>query len=114
MKIKKQKGLYLSCNVAGFSHYEGCTIFPELQIGTQLRLVREDENPYDHDAVAIFYGDTHMGYVPASDNEQLAMFLDMGYADMFEVCVQMLDPTCHPEHQVRVGIFVKAMQCSSN
>jgi hypothetical protein len=54
-----------------------------------------------------------MGYVPASDNEQLAMFLDMGYADMFEVCVQMLDPTCHPEHQVRVGIFVKAMQCFS-
>ena len=44
MKIKKQKELFLSCNVAGFAHYEGCIVFSELQIGTKLHLVREDEN----------------------------------------------------------------------
>ena len=113
MKLKKTKELFLSCNVAGFSHYEGCTIFCELKIGTPLRLVREDENPYDHDAVAIFYGDTHIGYVPSSDNDKLAMMLDMGHADIFEVLIQQLDPTCHPEHQVHVGIFIKAQEQSA-
>ena len=112
MKIKKTKELFLSCRVAGFSHHAGCTVFPELKIGSLLRLVREEENPHDHDAVAIFYGDTHLGYVPASENEQLAMLLDMGYLDMFEVYIQMIDPTSHPEHQVHVGIFVKAKEQS--
>ena len=59
MKIKKTKELFLSCNVAGFSHYEGCIVFDQLKIGSQLQLVREDENAYDHDAVAIFFGDSH-------------------------------------------------------
>ena len=46
-------------------------MFNDLKIGSPLLLVREDENAYDHDAVAIFYGDTHIGYVPSSKNEQL-------------------------------------------
>ena len=108
MKIKKQKELLVSCNVAGFSHYAGCVVFNELKIGTPLHLVREDENPHDHDAVAIFYGDTHIGYVPSSKNDQLATMLDLGYGDIFEVYVQGLDPMAHPENQVQIGIFIKA------
>ena len=110
MKIKKQKELFLSCNVAGFAHYEGCVVFNELKIGTPLLLVREDENSYDHDAVAIFYGETHIGYVPSSKNEQLATMLDLGHSDLFETYVQSIDSTAHPEQQVHVGIFVKAKE----
>ena len=108
MKIRKQKELFLSCNVAAFSHHEGCVVFNELKIGTPLLLVREDENAYDHDAVAIFYGDTHIGYVPASKNEHLASMLDLGYGELFETYVQRLDPTAHPEQQVHVAIFIRA------
>ena len=114
MKIKKQKELLVSCNVAGFSHYAGCVVFNELKIGTPLHLVREDENPHDHDAVAIFYGDTHIGYVPSSKNDQLATMLDLGYGDIFEVYVQGLDPMAHPENQVHVGIFVKAKESNTH
>ena len=112
MKIKKQKELLVSCNVAGFSHYAGCVVFNELKIGTLLHLVREDENPHDHDAVAVFYGDTHIGYVPSSKNDQLATMLDLGYGDIFEVYVQGLDPMAHPENQVQIGIFMKANEQS--
>ena len=108
MKIKKTKELFLSCNVAGFSHYEGCIVFDQLKIGSRMQLVREDENAYDHDAVAIFFGDSHLGYVPSSKNEQLATMLDLGHGDLFEVYVQRLDPTAHPEQQVHVAIFMKA------
>jgi hypothetical protein len=110
MKIKKQKELFVSCNVAGFTHYDGCVVFNELKIGTPLQLVREDENAYDHDAVAIFYGNTHIGYVPSSKNEQLASMLDLGHSDLFEVYVQSIDSTAHPEEQVHIGIFVKAKE----
>ena len=110
MKIKKQKELFVSCNVAGFTHYDGCVVFNELKIGTPLQLVREDENAYDHDAVAIFYGNTHIGYVPSSKNEQLTSMLDLGHSDLFEVYVQSIDPTAHPEEQVHIGIFVKAKE----
>ena len=110
MKIKKQKELFLSCNVAGFAHYEGCIVFNDLKIGSPLLLVREDENAYDHDAVAIFYGETHIGYVPSSKNEQLATMFDLGHSDLFEAYVQSIDPTVHPEQQVHVGIFVKAKE----
>ena len=113
MKIKKQKELLVSCNVAGFSHYEGCVVFNELKIGTPLQLVREDENAYDHDAVAIFFGDSHLGYVPSSKNEQLATMLDLGHGDLFEAYVQRLNPTAHPENQVHVGIFVKAKESNT-
>ena len=98
----------MSCNVAGFSHYEGCTVFEELKVGTPLCLVREDENVHDHDAIAIFYGDVHLGYVPARQNSQLAKLFDLGYGELFEVYVQSLDPTEYPEDQVRVGIFLKS------
>ena len=110
MKIKKQKELFVSCNVAGFTHYDGCVVFNELKIGTPLQLVREDENAYDHDAVAIFYGNTHIGYLPSSKNEQLASMLDLGHSDLFEVYVQSIDSTAHPEEQVHIGIFVKAKE----
>jgi hypothetical protein len=96
--------------VAGFTHYDGCVVFNELKIGTPLQLVREDENAYDHDAVAIFYGNTHIGYVPSSKNEQLASMLDLGHSDLFEVYVQSIDSTAHPEEQVHIGIFVKAKE----
>ena len=110
MKIKKQKELFVSCNVAGFTHYDGCVVFNELKIGTPLQLVREDENDYDLDAVSIFYGNTHIGYVPSSKNEQLASMLDLGHSDLFEVYVQSIDSTAHPEEQVHIGIFVKAKE----
>ena len=84
MKIKKTKELFLSCNVAGLSHYEGFIVSNQLKIGSRLQLVREDENAYDHDAVAIFFGDSHLGYVPSSNNNQLATMLDLGHGNLFE------------------------------
>jgi hypothetical protein len=46
--------------------------------------------------------------VPSSKNDQLATMLDLGHGDLFEVYVQRLDPTAHPEQQVHVAIFMKA------
>ena len=72
-----------------------------------MTLVREDENPYDHNAVAIFFGETHIGYIPRRQNESIAKFLDLGYGDIFEARIQSVDAAAHPEEQVNIVIYLK-------
>lgn len=107
MKILKEKEHLLSCNVAGFTYAHGCEVFDQLKIGKKLRLVREDENPHDHRAVAVFFADTHIGYIPRQHNEMLSKFLDMGWSSLFEARIQAVDPSAHPEEQVSLVLYLK-------
>ncbi len=107
MRIKTNKEHFLSCNVAAFTYHEGCEVFDKLKVGKRVTLVREDENPYDHNAVAIFFGETHIGYIPRRQNETIAKFLDLGYGDIFEARIQSVDSVAHPEEQVSVVIYLK-------
>ena len=105
-RMEKRKH-YLYCNVAGFMFWDGCEAFGELENGTELKLVREPENKYDPEAVAVYYKDFKLGFVPSSENEKISRFLDMGYTDLFEVRVARLCEDAHPEKQVFVNIYIK-------
>lgn len=107
MKIKSDKEYFRSCNVAAFTYCQGCEVFDKLKIGKKVRLVREDENAHDPKAIAVFFGDTHIGYIPRQQNDDLAKFFDLGYADIFEARIQSVDPTAHPEQQVSIVIYLK-------
>ncbi len=98
---------FLSFNIAGFSYHDGCEVFDQLKIGSPLRLIREEDNRYDPNAVAVFFGDTWLGYVPRQKNNELALLMDMGYDDIFVARIQQLNPQAHPEQQVSVVVFVK-------
>lgn len=93
--------------IAGFNYYDGCMVLDELKFGAKLELVRDESNKADVNAIAIYYNDWKLGYVPACDNEMLAKFLDMGYGDLFEVRVQRLEKDAHPSHQVGVIVYIK-------
>ncbi|PZX11795.1 HIRAN domain-containing protein [Breznakibacter xylanolyticus] len=93
-------------NISGFSYYEGPIVFNDLKIGTELRLVYEPDNKYDPKAVAIYFGDEKLGFVPRSDNNEISKLLEMGH-DVFETRVQRIDATQHPENQVGVIVYVK-------
>lgn len=109
MKNRKPANLhYLDCHIAGFSHWEGCLVLEELKVGSKLDMEREATNPHDHNAIALYYGDTKLGYIPAAHNEEIAKFFDLGHDDIFEARVQSKNPDTHPEHQVRVVVFIKA------
>ena len=107
MKIKHDKEHFLSCNVAAFTYCDGVEVFSQLKVGKEVRLVREDENPHDHNAVAVFCGDTHIGYIPRQQTETISNLLDRGYADIFEARIQAVDPTAHPEQHVDIVIYIK-------
>lgn len=64
--------------VAGFRYHEGKAVWEEMKVGDSLTLVREPDNPYDGNAVRVDWQGHPIGYVPRTDNEALARFLDQG------------------------------------
>ena len=97
---------FLSCDIAGFTFHDGAIVMCDLAIGKKLRLVRESGNIHDPNAIAIWFGDSMLGYIPRSDNEYMAKLIDMGYADIFDARVQRVSPEERPEHQVGVIIYL--------
>lgn len=106
-KRTERRKHFLHTNIAGFMYWDGCEAFSKLEIGTKLELVREADNKHDCDAVALYYKDYKLGFIPGSENEIFAQFLDMGHSDLFEVRVCRLCPDAHPERQVYINIYIK-------
>jgi len=77
-KPTPQSTLLLKTPVAGFQYYEGERLWPSLNIGDPLTLVREPANPNDDKAVAIYRQADKLGYIPRSDNAVIANLMDQG------------------------------------
>ena len=98
---------FMNCDIAGFSYWDGCMAVERMKIGTQLKLVRDEDNKFDPYAVAIYLDDLKLGYIPKGENHDLSKFLEMGYEDIFEVRVNKLDLDEHPEEQVGIIVYLK-------
>ena len=72
MRNKEQKPIKKvhldNFHIAGFGYWEGCEAFEHLKIGTKLELVREEDNRFDPYAVAIYYGEYKLGFIPRGSN----------------------------------------------
>ena len=105
-----QKVHLTNFHIAGFSYWDGCEAFEHLRIGTKLDLVREEDNRFDPYAVAIYYEDYKLGFIPRGCNHDISNYLDMGLADIYDVRITRITPDAHPENQVEV--IVKIMNQS--
>lgn len=87
--------------LAGFAYGKGAAVLPMMNGGDELRLQREADNPYDSNAVALYWRSYKLGYVPRSDNAEISAKLDAG--DALKASIEQL----LPEHYapVRVVIF---------
>lgn len=94
-------------HIAGFSYWDGCEAFNKLHIGTKLDLVREEDNKFDPYAVAIYYEDYKLGFIPRGSNHDISKYLDMGLADIYDVRITRITPDDHPENQVEVIVKIK-------
>ena len=70
--------LVQSSPLAGYRYGEGAALWPLLQRGDALELVREADNPHDPNAVRVDWRGRRLGYVPRRDNAALAWGLDRG------------------------------------
>ena len=93
---------FANFDIAGFSYWDGAIVFQDLKIGTQLRFEREEANQYDPKAVAIYYGENKLGFVPRSHNDSISKLCEAGYGEIFDVRINRVSPEESPEDQIGV------------
>jgi len=62
--------------LAGFRYHQAESVWPLLQIGDTLHLVREPHNAHNSNAVRIDWESHTLGYVPRIENHAAAQLLD--------------------------------------
>lgn len=68
----------LSFHIAGFQYADGALVLGDLKVGDKLTLCAERDNPHDPEAVAIYYGNTKLGYVPGNGTVKILSQIDRG------------------------------------
>ena len=90
-----------SC-LAGFAHHMGESVWPLLAEGDPLALVREPDNAFDEQAVAVYWNGLQLGYVPRAQNTAVAQMLDRGTE--LESCVVSKNAMANPDERLRFCI----------
>jgi len=103
---RNKREYYDDFSIAGFKFADGLMVFDQLKVGMSLKLVREPDNNYDKNAIAIFYGEHKLGYVPRIDNKELSKFLDMGWAETFDCRINRISTDRNPNDQIGVTVFI--------
>lgn len=113
--METTKRYYTEFHIAGVQYHDADLVWNQLRIGTQLHLVREADNRYDPNAVAITCRSTDslatgqevlLGYVPSSDNADIALLLDAGWDSIFDCRLSRINPEAHYEQQLHVKIRI--------
>jgi hypothetical protein len=68
----------LTCAVRGFQYRRGPHLLHRLCVDDVLHLVREPDNEFDENAVAVHWNGEPLGYLPREENRTLAVMLDAG------------------------------------
>lgn len=111
---------FKECAVAGLSFHleKDDELWDELEVGTKLALVRDRHNKYDSNAVAVALADDYdgnpddfdfdfiLGYIPRSDNAELAAMMDAGYADKFSARITAYKRYGNYNERIRLTIFI--------
>lgn len=92
--------------IAGFKYYDGLSVINNLQLGEKVDLVLEDDNPHDINAVAIYFNNVKLGYVPAERNSLISDLLYFGH-DIFDAKIMMVKLDTAPERQFKVVVSIK-------
>ena len=110
--METRKKYFMECYLAGRKYHDADEVWNQLKVGTVLQLVRDLNNRYDVNAVALTFraedGEDYLiGYIPQTENEVLALFLEMGWTEMFECRICKIDPEAYSERQIKLTIKVK-------
>ncbi len=92
-------------HIAGFSYYDGVFAFNDMKVGSELVLKLEEDNKYDPKAVAVYFKNHKLGFIPRADNDIFYKLLKVGFKGI-SCHVQRLSPEEHPEEQVQVVAFL--------
>ncbi len=91
--------------VAGFQYYAGEQLWPLLKPGQSLRLQREAENPNDRRAVALYWQQEKIGYLPRIDNAAVSQLMDNGQP--LQATIQQLTESNNPWQRMQINIYLE-------
>lgn len=94
----------LRCHVAGWRYYQGEGVINQLRPGTELYLSPDPRNEYDSNAVAIYYGKHHLGYVPARISREIKSEL---FRRKLSCTVIQIDRALPPWERVEIEVTAK-------
>ncbi|MBL3600100.1 MAG: HIRAN domain-containing protein [gamma proteobacterium endosymbiont of Lamellibrachia anaximandri] len=100
----KRRVLLQESPLAGYQYHRASGIWQFLQIGETLKLRREPANRYDRNAIAVWFKNEHLGYVPRSENRTLAQMMDRG--EQLEGRIVRLLEDDNPWRRVRFSVFL--------
>ena len=78
--VFKKEIMVLECMVAGTSFRKLEKVEAELLSKVQLEMKREGKNEFDAFAIALYFGDVKVGYIPKDKNEVISRLMDAGKA----------------------------------
>ena len=97
--------LVQSSPLAGYRYGEAAALWPLLQPGDALELVREADNPHDPNAVRVDWRGRKLGYVPRRDNAALAWGLDRGTP--LQARVSRLVEHANPARRIEFEVYIE-------
>jgi len=89
--------------LAGFRYHRAEGVWPFLRVGEALRLKREPCNPYDSNAIAVYFKNDMLGFIPSNKNELLAQKMDQG--ELLEAVITQLQSDSERGRSVRLGVY---------
>lgn len=115
-----KKVFFKECSVAGLSFHieKDDELWDELSEGTKIALVRDRKNKYDANAVAVALADDYdgyaddfdfdfiLGYIPRTENAEIAALMDAGYADKFEAEITTYHRHGNYNDRIRITIWL--------
>jgi len=90
--------------LAGFQYYEGEKVWDRMRPRDPLALIREPDNTYDRQAVAVYWRGNKLGYVPRDENAAVAQMLDRGESLKAEIV--RLRESQNPWQRVRFQVVL--------
>lgn len=99
-----QKIPLLNTFVRGFRYYEGPSLLRALKKEKKVQLVRDYENLYDEHAIAVFFHEKKIGYLPAEKNLLLSKILDFQLLDLSGEVLRV-EPKAKEWEQLYIGVY---------
>jgi len=98
--------LLLQANVAGFRYYRGEKVWQHIHPSDPVTLKREPQNPHDRKAVALYWRNEKLGYIPRTDNSVIANLLDQGAP--LNASIRKKNPSPNPWERLEIRVELKS------
>ena len=98
------KLLVQSSPLAGFQYHAGTELWEGLQLGDELTLVREPENPHDARAIRVEWRGRQLGYLPRAENSAVAAAMDRGERVVGRIAALVKHK--NPWRRLRIDVYV--------